>query len=72
MEFPTHVSNILFYKNRKRTLSNDSNEIFCYGKKCEFVRSLLYPSSEQSESIPIELNFVKAELPPASRYYFRT
>ena len=47
-----------------------SNEIFCYGKKCEFVRSPLYPSSEQSESIPIELNIVKIELPQG--YYFYT
>ena len=34
-----------------------TDEIFCYGKKCEFVRSLLYPSS------PIELSIVKTELP---------
>ena len=40
-----------------------SNEFFCYGKKCEFVRSSFYPTSEQSESIPIKLNIVKSELP---------
>ena len=49
-----------FSKKTEKDFINDCDEIFCYGKKCEFVRSSLYPSSEQSESIPIELNFVKA------------